>query len=104
MGSSLIIPPQDNDQDKDDVDAQNIREREKEDPLINPDICEVLGVFPDQDPGVLYDIYCQVGRNKNLLLETIMNGGVLPDELDEEEGEDENEADRIAIMQALNEP
>ena len=37
-------------------------------------------VFPDQDPAVLYDIYIQVGRKKDLLIETVLNGGVLPEE------------------------
>jgi hypothetical protein len=42
-------------------------------------ILEVYDVFPDQDPAVLYDYYCQVGRKKDLLIETIMNGGLLPE-------------------------
>ena len=40
-----------------------------------PDIQAVLELFPDQEPAVLYDIYVQVGRNKELLIETLMNGG-----------------------------
>jgi hypothetical protein len=60
-------------------------------------IVEVFEVFTDQDPAVLYDIYCQVGRKKDLLIETILNGGVLPDHLnigeEEEESEEEEEED-----------
>jgi len=46
-----------------------------EDPMDVPDIQAVLEFFPDQEPAVLYDIYVQVGRNKELLIETLMNGG-----------------------------
>ena len=46
-----------------------------EDPMDLPDIQAVLEFFPDQEPAVLYDIYVQVGRNKELLIETVMNGG-----------------------------
>ena len=48
-------------------------------------ILEVYEVFPDQEPAVLYDYYCQVGRKKDLLIETIMNGGMLPDQFEADE-------------------
>ena len=38
-------------------------------------------IFPEQDPAVLMDIYQQVGKNKDLLMETVLNGGVLPEHL-----------------------
>lgn len=38
-------------------------------------------IFPEQDPAVLMDIFTQVNRNKDLLMETVLNGGVLPDHL-----------------------
>jgi hypothetical protein len=37
-------------------------------------------MFDDKDPQVLYDLYCQVGKNKELLIEVMLNGGVLPEE------------------------
>lgn len=40
-----------------------------------PDIQEVLQIFSEAEPAVLYDIYVQVGRNKELLMEAMMNGG-----------------------------
>ena len=46
-------------------------------------------MFSDQDPAVLYEIYKQVGRNKQLVIETILNGGVVPQELDVEEEKEE---------------
>lgn len=52
-----------------------------EDPLTNPDIAEVHQIFPEQDPAVLMDIYQQVNKNKDLLMETVLNGGVLPEHL-----------------------
>jgi len=64
------------DPDLNDGQEQNLGQ---EDPLSIPDILEVYDVFPDQDPAVLYDYYCQVGRKKDLLIETIMNGGLLPE-------------------------
>ena len=36
-------------------------------------------MFPEAEPSVLYDYYKQVGRDKNLLIETMLNGGVLPE-------------------------
>ena len=51
-------------------------------------------VFPDHDPAVLYDIYQQVGKNKDLLINTVLNGGVLPEESsDGEEEAKENNSD-----------
>ena len=38
-------------------------------------------IFPEQDPAVLLDIYNQVGKDKNILMETVLNGGVLPEQL-----------------------
>lgn len=35
-------------------------------------------MFSEQEPAVLYEIYIQVGRKKDLLIETILNGGVIP--------------------------
>jgi len=52
-------------------------------------IQEVMVVFPDQDPAVLYDIYLQVSRKKDLLIDTILNGGVLPE--DDSDDQDEME-------------
>jgi hypothetical protein len=47
----------------------------------NPDIIAVLELFPESEPDILYDIYVQVGKNKELLIETMFNGGQLPDEV-----------------------
>ncbi len=38
---------------------------------------------PDYDPAVLYDLYCQVGKDKSQLLAAIENGGMLPHHLEE---------------------
>jgi hypothetical protein len=35
-------------------------------------------MFPEQDPAVLHEIYKQVGKKKDLVIETILNGGVIP--------------------------
>ena len=42
-------------------------------------------MFSEQDPAVLYEIYIQVGRKKDLVIETILNGGVIPQHYHEEE-------------------
>ena len=42
---------------------------------------DAMEFFPEQEPAVLYDIYVQCGNNKELMIETIMNGGVLPDHI-----------------------
>ena len=39
---------------------------------------EAIEMFPDQDAAVLYDVYKQVGRNKQLLIEAMINGGEVP--------------------------
>ena len=49
--------------------------------MSNEDIIFAMSVFPDQEPAVLYDIYIQVGRDREMLVETMMNGGQLPDHL-----------------------
>jgi hypothetical protein len=48
---------------------------QEEDPRNIPDIQEVKILFEDQDWDVLFDVYKQVGRSKDLLIETILNGG-----------------------------
>ena len=35
-------------------------------------------MFPEQDPLILFEIFKQVGRKKDLVIETILNGGVIP--------------------------
>jgi len=45
-----------------------------------PDIVQVYEMFPDKEPAILYDIYLQVGRDKELLITTVLNDGVLPEE------------------------
>ena len=54
-------------------------ENQEEDPRTIPDIQEVKELFGDQEYDVLFDIYKQVCRNKDLLIETILNGGILPE-------------------------
>ena len=38
-------------------------------------------MFPDKEPAELYEVYKQVGRNKQLLIETMLNGGAVPPQL-----------------------
>lgn len=42
-------------------------------------IAAVMEVYPDTDPLVLYELYKEVGRDKELLLEAMMHGGQLPE-------------------------
>jgi hypothetical protein len=37
-------------------------------------------MFSDSDPAVLQAIYEQVGRKKDVLLEVMLNGGVIPED------------------------
>lgn len=48
-------------------------------------------MFPDTDPGVLYNVYVQVGRNKELLIECMLNGGVVDQNAMEQEQNDEDD-------------
>jgi len=57
--------------------------QEDVDPMTIPDIREVLMQVPDYDPAVLYDLYCQVGKDKGQLLAAIENGGMLPEHLED---------------------
>jgi len=43
-----------------------------DDPMLVPDVCEVLELFPDQDAQRLLEIYVDCGRSKEILVETIM--------------------------------
>ena len=40
-------------------------------------------MFPEMDPLVLHEMYIQVNKSKELLIETMLNGGVVPDDLNE---------------------
>ena len=48
-------------------------------------------MFPEQDPAVLLEIFNQVGRKKDLVIETILNGGVIPEQYQEQERDPELE-------------
>ena len=61
--------------------GEEVIAQQREDPMEIPDILQVLELFPDQEPAVLYDIYLQVGRDKDLLIATILNDGQLPEEV-----------------------
>lgn len=58
-----------------------------------------MAVFPDHDPAVLYDIYVQVGRKKDLMINTVLNGGIMPEDSDEEgkNGSDEDLGDLVGV-------
>jgi len=43
-------------------------------------IMEVFEMFQDTDPNILNDLYNQVGRNKDILVECMLNGGELPEQ------------------------
>ena len=49
---------------------------------------EVFEMFQDKDPQVLYMYYQQLGKNKELLIECMLNGGELPEGIGEQEEED----------------
>ena len=44
----------------------------------NFSIKEVHEMFSEHDPYVLLDLYKQVGKNKEILIETLLNGGEIP--------------------------
>lgn len=58
-------------------------------------------MFPEQDPAVLLEIYNQVGRKKDLVIETILNGGVVPLQYQEEEKEADPELDGLDHLVGL---
>lgn len=37
-------------------------------------------MFPDADPQILLDMYNQVGKSKEILIEAMLNGGQVPPE------------------------
>ena len=43
--------------------------------ILNYSIAAVMEVYPDTDPAILYELYKEVGKDKDLLLEAMMNGG-----------------------------
>lgn len=46
-----------------------------------------MQMFPDTDPEVLYNMYCMVGENKEMLIECMLNGGVIPNQEEQKEEE-----------------
>jgi hypothetical protein len=43
-------------------------------------LVEVIQMFSETDPQILLDMYNQVGKSKEILIETMLNGGQLPPE------------------------
>ena len=51
-------------------------------------------MFSDSDPAVLQAIYEQVGRKKDVLLEVMLNGGVIPEDFIPQEEMKEDSRDK----------
>ena len=64
---------------------------ENSDCPLNPlkSIKEIVQMFPDYDPELLFEIYKQLGRDKDMLVETMLNDGVMPEEEVEDHREEE---------------
>ena len=75
----------------------------------DPELAEVIKMFPAQDPGVLAELFKQCGRNKETLVEMLLNEGRPADDLQvaadlqarelvraqQEEGSEESDEARI---------